>query len=299
MQIRHLEEALGFPLFERNGRQVVLSDAGRAIYRCSMEVSGHFTELDRLAEQYKTADRGRINIAAPTTTEYMLPEMFARFQAGKPNIFLTLRLGNGTEVLRDLEENLVDFAIVGPLESRGDIVMEPLFDIAFVVVASRDYPVRSRGHLPIGVLGREPFIVREAISSGRTAIERFLAMHEVNPAIRMSLASDEAIKNAVRSGAGIAVLPLPAVQLELRMGELQVLQVEHFPLIRPWHIAMRRGKTLSSLGEMFRGYLQQEMPRYGRELLASAGATRRSPARGAAKPTSRRPAKTRASWRPR
>jgi len=267
MQIRHLEEALGFPLFERNGRRVVLSDAGRAIYQCSLGVSGHFAELEWLAEQYKTAGRGHIQIAALTTADYVLPELLARLLAKNQNVSFTLRSGNGTEVLRYLDENLVDFAIVGLPENREDIVVEPIFENAFVVVAPARYPIRSSRALRIDLLRHEPLIVREAASSGRIAVEQFLAQHGVKPLVRMSLASDEAIKNAVRAGAGIAVLPLVAVQLELHARALRVLPVEAFPLMRPWHLATRKGKKLSSLAEVVRDHLKREVPQFGRALL--------------------------------
>jgi DNA-binding transcriptional LysR family regulator len=268
MQIRHLEEALGFSLFERNGRRVALSDAGRAIFQCSLNVSGHFAELESIAEQFKSADRGHIDIAALTTADYLLPELLTRFLAGRPDVAVTLKSGNGATVMRHLEGNLVDFAIVGAPDSRADIIMEPLFDNAFVVVASARYLAHPGGALPIELLGREPLIVREAASSGRIAIESFLAKHALKPVVRMSLASDEAIKNAVRAGAGIAVLPLVAVQLELAGRQLRVLRVQHFPLIRPWHLAVRKGKKLSLAAESLRTFLRKEAPKISRELLA-------------------------------
>ena len=289
MQIRHMEEAIGFPLFERDGRRVSLSEAGRAIYESSLGITSHFVELEWLADQYKTADRGHVQIAALTTADYVLPDLLAGFISQRQNITVTLRSGNGPEVLRYLEENLVDFAIVGNPQTSPQISIEPVFDNAFVVVARGDF-VPGKTLLPMSFLEREALVVREATSAGRIAVEEFLGKHGIKPRVRMSLASDEAIKSAVRAGAGIAVLPLAAILLELEAGALRVLPVEKFPLMRRWHLAMRKGKRLSASAEALRRLLLRELPGLGRALLSrAAGAS--APAASPRKTKVRRPAR--------
>lgn len=270
MQIKQLEDTLGFTLFERVGRRVVLSDAGLSIYRCAQDVSGNVAELEWVAQQHTKAEVGRLNIAALTTADYLLPRLITAFLADKPRVTVSLRTGNGATVARYLEENVVDFAVTGAFAQHDAIVFEPLFEQVFVVVAAA--PMKPRGaRRPISFLASHSLIVREATSPSRAATEAFLAQHGVVPQVRMSLASDEAIKDAVRSGAGIAVMPLFAVQLELETKRLVIIDVEHFPQPRPWNVAIRRGKKLSSIAESFRRFLHAEAPRVNDRLIERAG----------------------------
>lgn len=260
MQIRHMEDSLGFPLFERDGRHVSLSEAGRAIYECSLGITSNFVELEWLAEQYRTADRGHVRIAALTTADYVLSDLLAKYLQQRPNVTLTLRSGNGAEVMRLLEDNMVDFAIVGNPQPSGMNSLEPLFDNAFVTVARSGYVKITSKKLPISFLEHQQLIVREATSSGRIAVEEFLCKHGIKPTIRMSLSSDEAIKNAVRAGVGIAILPLVTVLHEIRWRELEVLRIDEFPLMRKWHLAIRNGKKLSASADALRRLLIRGLP---------------------------------------
>jgi DNA-binding transcriptional LysR family regulator len=167
------------------------------------------------------------------------------------------------------------------------ISLEPLFDNAFVAVARAGYTTRS-SKLPISFLEHERLIVREATSSGRIAVEEFLAKHGIKPTVCMSLASDEAIKNAVRAGAGIAILPLVTVLQEIRWRELEVLPIDEFPLIRKWQLAMRKGKKLSASADALRRLLIRELPELGRVLVSQMAGTEPK-----SKPTGQREAKRR------
>ena len=69
------------------------------------------------------------------------------------------------------------------------------------------------------------------------------------------MGSNEAIKQTVAGGLGLAVLSAHTVTAELALGELVQLDVKGFPLIRHWHVVVPRGKRLSAAATAFREWL--------------------------------------------
>ena len=74
------------------------------------------------------------------------------------------------------------------------------------------------------------------------------------------MGSNEAIKQTVAGGLGLAVLSAHTVTAELALGELVQLDVQGFPLIRRWHVVYPRGKRLSAAAAAFKDWLAQHAP---------------------------------------
>ncbi|MCA6518681.1 MAG: LysR family transcriptional regulator, partial [Pseudanabaena sp. M110S1SP2A07QC] len=82
--------------------------------------------------------------------------------------------------------------------------------------------------------------------------------HKVTPKIKMELASNEAIKQAIAGGLGISVLSRHTIALEGASGQIAVLDVEHFPIPCNWYVIHLAGKQLSVVAQTFLEYLQTE-----------------------------------------
>lgn len=85
--------------------------------------------------------------------------------------------------------------------------------------------------------------------------EKFFATHEISLKNRLEVGSNEAIKQTVAGGLGLAVLSAHTVTAELALGELVQLDVKGFPLIRRWHVVVPRGKRPSAAARAFREWL--------------------------------------------
>ncbi|MEA2079305.1 MAG: LysR substrate-binding domain-containing protein [Pseudomonadota bacterium] len=96
------------------------------------------------------------------------------------------------------------------------------------------------------------FLLREAGSGTRIAMERFFAEHGVTLSGAMEMNSNEAIKQGVEAGLGLAVLSIHTVERELEHGQLVTLDVELFPINRQWFLVHRRGKRLNAIAQTFK-----------------------------------------------
>ncbi|MEQ1668727.1 MAG: LysR substrate-binding domain-containing protein, partial [Sulfuriferula sp.] len=104
----------------------------------------------------------------------------------------------------------------------------------------------------------EPFLMRETGSGTRLATERFFKDRNLVMNVRMEIGSNEAIKQAVAGGLGIAVLSAHTLALERNGDDLAVLDVVGFPIRRQWYVAYPAGKQLSVVASTFLDFLRTE-----------------------------------------
>jgi DNA-binding transcriptional LysR family regulator len=141
-----------------------------------------------------------------------------------------------------------------------DVVCEDFADNPLVLVAPPSHPLAGKRRIDPARLRQEPFILREPGSGTRLTMERFFAEQGFNATNRLEVGSNEAIKQTVAGGLGLAVLSATTVVSELALGELVKLDVKGFPLIRRWHVVYPRGKRLSPAAQAFKQWLFDHRP---------------------------------------
>jgi DNA-binding transcriptional LysR family regulator len=100
--------------------------------------------------------------------------------------------------------------------------------------------------------------MREAGSGTRRIALRLFARHGIAPRIRMELTSDEAVREAVLAGLGIAILPRYAPGMDPVLTKLVCLDVEGFPLESQWHLVYPVGRRLAPAARAFLDFARAE-----------------------------------------
>ena len=170
-------------------------------------------------------------------------------------VFLAMVVGNREKLLQRLAGNEDDLYIMGQPPDQMDVVSEAFADNPLVLVAPPDHPLVGKKRIAPERLRSEPFILREPGSGTRLTSEKFFADHGITMKNRLEVGSNEAIKQTVAGGLGLAVLSAHTVTAELALGELVQLDVRGFPLIRRWHVVVPRGKRLSAAAQAFKDWL--------------------------------------------
>ncbi|GAB0147330.1 MULTISPECIES: LysR family transcriptional regulator [Marichromatium] len=258
MQVRQLENAVGLALFERLGKRIELTEAGRELFHYSRAVNRSLQEMEEVLESLKGVNRGRLHLAAASTVNYFAPRLLAVFQRRYPGIALHLDITNRESLVQMLEGNAVDLVLMGRPPERVEVESEPFMENPLVVIAPPEHPLVGVADIPLARLAEEPFVMREPGSGTRQAMERIFA--EQGLAIRhgMQMTRNEAVKQAVRSGLGLSVVSLHTIELELETRRLVVLDVEGFPHRRHWFLVYRQGKRLSPAARAFRDFVIAE-----------------------------------------
>lgn len=257
-QIMELEESLGLRLLDRLPKGVRLTEAGsllasyaRRIFAMELEAAAALADLQQLK-------RGRLAVGASTTIGiYLLPEVFARFRQRYPSIDLHLEIGNTEGIQRQLAENALDVGLTEGLAEADELDAEVFFMDELVAIVPADHPLLKATLVTAERLCREPFILREPGSGTRAVVERALAKKRLSIKPIMSLGSTEAIKKAVASGVGVAIVSRLTISLELEVGRLAIVPLADLRIARPLHLLRLRGKHETRATKAFLLLLQE------------------------------------------
>jgi DNA-binding transcriptional LysR family regulator len=153
--------------------------------------------------------------------------------------------------------NVLDLAVVGPALKDPDLAIIPFITDELVVVAPAGHPLAAKRALSLKDLAEQPFVMREPTSGSRWSLEKAARKAGAKLTVAMELGSNGAIKHAVESGLGLAVLSRYACALELSSGRLVELDVRGFPIRRDWHIVHLRKRRLPSSVREFIDFLKE------------------------------------------
>ena len=119
MQIKQLEEQIGVPLLEQNGRRLFLTEAGQELRGHAQRFAAQTLELQYAMDQYRGLERGVLRIAVVSTANYFLPPLIAEYSERYPGVRISLQVANRESVLASLADHRADIAITGePPEER-------------------------------------------------------------------------------------------------------------------------------------------------------------------------------------
>ncbi|MDD3759651.1 MAG: LysR substrate-binding domain-containing protein [Acidithiobacillus sp.] len=255
LQIKQLSENLGVSLYEQVGKKLFLTSAGEIVAAAGGELQRHLESLlDELAAEQQL-ERGRLRLCITSTAEYFAPRLLGAFCAAHPGIEAHLEIVNRNSILERLRENLDDVYIMGQVPEEIDGIAQPFLDNPIVVIAAASHPLAAERSIPLARLGKEPFILREAGSGTRLTAENYLAEQGIKLKPRMTLSSNEAVKQLVAGGLGLGILARHTISSELASGALCILDVEGFPILRKWHAVQRKGKSPSAVTRSFLEFL--------------------------------------------
>jgi DNA-binding transcriptional LysR family regulator len=247
-QVASLEQELGAPLFDRLGRTIALTEAGRVMLAYSERLLGLAQEArEAVADAGVGLDEitGALSVSAPESLlTYRLPGLLTLFHERYPRVRVSLkptavgRLVGSTR--KALEEGRLDVAFVldGPVEIVG-LSAEPLVEEIVSVIAPPAHALADSTLVTPKELDGETVLLPEAPESGcayRGWFERQLSEAGVVPRETLEFQSIEAIKRCVSAGMGVSVLPAVSVEAELTAGGLSELR---------WHEPGRVGTMMA------------------------------------------------------
>src|SRR6218665_747462 len=201
-RIKQCEERLGVTLFRRQGRGLVLTDAGRTLL-------GHADKLLQMADQAEQAlqggmVRGVLRLGSlESAAGARLPPVLSAFHARYPEVPLELQTGTTAALLRRLEQFEVEAAFVSEPFDQGPWSTLPAFEEELVLITAKDAPRLRRP----ADLGGQTLVAFPHGCSYRRCLVEWLAEDGASPARMLELGSYHAIVACVAAGTGVAIVP--------------------------------------------------------------------------------------------
>ncbi|MBV8457017.1 MAG: LysR family transcriptional regulator [Acetobacteraceae bacterium] len=201
-RIKQFEERLGVSLFRRQGRSLILTDAGRTLL-------GHAERLLQMADMAEQelrsgVVRGVLRLGSPESAAgARLPPVLSAFHARYPDVSIELQTGTTSTLLRRLERFEVEAAFVSEPFETGSLSSVPAFDEELVLISAKGMPALRH---PSDLGGQTLVAFPHGCSYRRRLIE-WLAEGGASPERILDLGSYHAIVACVAAGTGVAIVP--------------------------------------------------------------------------------------------
>jgi DNA-binding transcriptional LysR family regulator len=278
-QVSLLEEEVGMPLFEHVGRKIRLAPAGMELLRYATQITGLVREAGETLAAMRGLKRGELKLGAVSTAKYFAPTLLSAFTPAYPEVTLKFTVANREEIVNLLGANELDLVIMGRPPRELDTTAEPFARHPFVIIAALEHPLARRRRIPLKLLARESFIIREQGSGTRASMEHVFRERGVPFRASMEMSSNETIKQAVMAGMGLSFISAHTIALEAETRKLAILDVVGLPVVRDWYVIHLRERILSPIAAAFSAYLLANGERVILDTVGNATkAARRPPA---------------------
>lgn len=251
--IGNLEEFFGRKLFDRLGKQTVLTPFGERFYTWAEQLLNmHSQAIDDLKD-YTGELSGVLHIAASTVpAQYMVPRMISFFRQRFRAVTFVVQQGNSEDIADLLLRGRADLGIVGEKYYPEKIEHAPFCQEKLVLITPRSLDLC--GPVSVEDLTSHPFIFRSRTSGTQAAVEKQLRQACLDASklnVIAYLDSVQAIKQAVKDGLGLSFISELAARDYLEQGLFNVYPVQEFSQSRPFYFAYNRGKTLPPYAREF------------------------------------------------
>ncbi|MEM0994178.1 MAG: LysR family transcriptional regulator [Bacteroidota bacterium] len=260
IQLKKLQEEFEIPLTEVIGRQLHVTNFGEQIRILVEEILEKTTLIEQARDEFKGILTGNIKIASASTGKYVIPYFLSEFMREHPGVNISIDVTNKTKVVAHLQENIIDFALVSVIPQNLSLVKIPLMDNELHLVAASNHP-NLPTYMQRRSLSNYTLILREHGSATRNAMMNFLEENRIKVKRFIQLTSNEAVKQAVRAGLGLSIMPLIGIRSELKWGNMQVVPIKGLPIITQWNLVYGKGKRLSPAGEALIAHVEAQKKR--------------------------------------
>ena len=252
--IKELESHLGYPLFQRVGRELNMTPAAH-------DVLPRVIQIIELTDSLKAPEAkslsGILRIAASVTiANYLLPELVAEFLADHPLVTPDIAIANTYGVIEAVERGQAHLGLIeGPALHR-QLTITHWRDDALQVFCAPDHPLASQGRIDADEVATQRWILREDGSGTRLIFDAAVQQIKQQVKVAFALNRQEAIKRSVRAGLGIGCLSRLSIAEEVERGELVVIETP-LELSRRLSIVAQPSASTNPLVETFEAFIQR------------------------------------------
>ncbi len=251
-EIRSFEKWLGIKLFDHLGKQIHLTEAGALLEDYARRIFLLVDDAHQAINDLKGLSRGRLRLGASTTPGiYWLPGRLGKFQKEYPHITLSLKIGNTATIEQMALNDEIDLGIVGKKPLNKDLYVEPIRRDRLVLIVPKESPLANRRKVSLSTLQGESFILREPGSATRALVQEELDKAGIDIKVVIELGSTEAIKCAVTSGLGLAIISQHACANGTGAAGFRQVNLVEPVLEREFFLIYRKRKHLSAATRAF------------------------------------------------
>lgn len=250
LAIKELEQYYGVRLFDRIGRRLQITDAGRAFLQYAVRISDLFEDMETELRDWDT--RGILRVGASITIgSQFLPGYVKSYAALCPGIEVQAVIEQADRLEKKLLANELDCALTEGIAHDPNILSEAYMEdhLSVICSAQKDWPQGAL--IPLKDFQRQRFLLREHGSGTREVFDRITEQAGFRITPIWESMSTTALINAVINNLGIAVLPHRMILPALNQGLIRTVQVENLVFQRSFYIIHHKDKFLTESAKTF------------------------------------------------
>jgi DNA-binding transcriptional LysR family regulator len=228
--IAALEARYATKLFDRVGRRIALTDAGRLFLAEAKAVLARASQAETVLADLSGLKRGSLTIAASQTiANYWLPRVMHAYHSRHPAIALKLSIGNTETVAAWIHEGMADVGFVEGEVDDPALSVRPVVEDEMILVVAPGHPWAKAGPVPARDFKAAHWVLREQGSGTRAIFEAVLpsfGLESDDLDVALELPSNEAVRAAVEAGAGATVISRLVAESALKAGTLASVKLD-------------------------------------------------------------------------
>lgn len=253
-QVKQLEEFFNTRLFDRTHNKITLTDAGKVVYDYSEKILDYYEKMNNEVRELTGEVTGSLLIGASTTiAEYMLPSLLGAFKKQFEDVNIRLQVGNTDAIVAMVENNMIDLGVVEAPVFNKNLEVEVCRLDEMVLIVPDGHALANRDKVSVEDVRKYRYISREEGSGSRSVIDNYIreqGMSYSDLNVVMELGSPEAVKLAVESDVGVAIVSRTTLAKELKLGTIKAIPLDP-PLNRPFsHVRQKHKFRHRAVGEL-------------------------------------------------
>jgi len=251
-RITALEEQIGQALFDRVGRRVSLTDAGRTLLPYARKALQDLEDGRRALSQLHQTVAGRLSIGTSHHIGlHRLPPVLRRYTQQYPDVDLDLHFMDSEVACQAVLAGKLELGIVTlPTQPLPQLQMRLVWPDPLSVVVAPEHPLANRARVELADLARYPAVLPDEATYTHRIVKKALEQHGLAPRIRLATNYLETLKMLVGIGLGWSVLPDSMLDASLRAVPIAELNIRR-ELGAVWH----ERRTLSGAARALLGSL--------------------------------------------
>jgi DNA-binding transcriptional LysR family regulator len=251
LALQRLESTLGEKLIERNAKEMVLTDAGRAVLDYARRFENLTAELTNALAELRDNSAGRLTIGANESTTLYLLDYIERYRRLYPKVKVQIRRSLSSKIPSEIIDGNLELGVISydPRDER--IHAQVIYSDSLAFVVAPTHRLAGRPSVSIAELGNETFIAHNVLSPYREVVLREFQRHQVPLNMDIEMPTVETIRKLVQTAIGVAFLPRMCVEPELRQGSLVAIKVKEIDVERKIHLLRLSQRGLSYAAAAF------------------------------------------------
>jgi DNA-binding transcriptional LysR family regulator len=257
VQVRALEQFVGFKLLEKLNKEQVPTESGKLLLDYADKIFALLDQAMSTVQGLRDLKAGVLRVgAARAVCQYLMPPVVSLFQDEYPHINVHLDEGPSEELLKGVLNSRYEIAIMARVDYPPNINAIPFTKDDVLLVVSPKNDLACKGSITFEELAEEPVICADKGTAMRTVIEKAFEKKALKPQAVIEATNTDFIKHLVKQNRGYTFISRVSVRKEIREGELVPLRLDDSNLYLHVDVIHVKGKILSPVASTFLNFLQ-------------------------------------------